>query len=70
MSGFPGGRPRRLRRTAAMRSLVAQTRLSPADLVLPLFVADDVLTEEVVAEGAEVGPPVTRARAAPEPFDE
>src|SRR5438128_11520627 len=31
-------RPRRLRRTAALRSLVRQTRLSPAQLVMPLFV--------------------------------
>ena len=31
-------RPRRLRRTAALRSLVRETRLDPAQLVLPLFV--------------------------------
>lgn len=31
-------RPRRLRRTGAMRSLVRETQLSPDDLVLPLFV--------------------------------
>jgi porphobilinogen synthase len=31
-------RPRRLRRTAALRSLVRGTRLSPAQLVMPLFV--------------------------------
>ena len=37
---FPAGRPRRLRRTAALRSLVAQTRPSPADLVLPMFVKE------------------------------
>ena len=35
----PGSeRPRRLRRTAALRSLVRGTRLSPAQLVMPLFV--------------------------------
>ena len=33
-------RPRRLRRTAALRRLVAETRLAPADLVLPLFVKE------------------------------
>ena len=33
-------RPRRLRTTAAMRALVAETRLHPAQLVLPVFVAD------------------------------
>ncbi|MGV1005027.1 MAG: porphobilinogen synthase [Candidatus Nanopelagicales bacterium] len=31
-------RPRRLRRTAAIRRLVAETQLRPADLVLPVFV--------------------------------
>jgi len=41
---FPTGRPRRLRRTAALRRLVAQTRLHPADLVLPMFVKES-LTE-------------------------
>ncbi|MBW3654538.1 MAG: porphobilinogen synthase [Gemmatimonadetes bacterium] len=35
---FPGYRPRRLRRTAQIRSLAAETRLAPSDLVLPLFV--------------------------------
>lgn len=33
-------RPRRLRRTAALRRLVRQTRLSPAQLVWPLFVGE------------------------------
>jgi porphobilinogen synthase len=32
-------RPRRLRRTAALRDLVRETTLDPADLVYPLFVA-------------------------------
>ncbi|MGN6332482.1 MAG: porphobilinogen synthase [Motilibacteraceae bacterium] len=36
----PIDRPRRLRRTAAVRRLVAETRLSPADLVLPVFVRE------------------------------
>jgi porphobilinogen synthase len=40
LAQFPAGRPRRLRRTAALRSLVAQTRVSPGDLVLPLFVRE------------------------------
>src|SRR5687768_1108879 len=31
-------RPRRLRRTAALRALVRETRLSADDLILPLFV--------------------------------
>jgi porphobilinogen synthase len=39
-AGFPAARPRRLRRTPALRSLVAQTRPDAADLVLPLFVKE------------------------------
>jgi porphobilinogen synthase len=35
-------RPRRLRRTPALRRLVAQTRLSSSDLVLPLFVKEGI----------------------------
>jgi len=38
--GFPAERPRRLRRTPALRRLVAETRLHPAGLVLPLFVLE------------------------------
>ncbi|MGA5303544.1 porphobilinogen synthase [Nucisporomicrobium flavum] len=41
---YPDIRPRRLRRTAAMRRLVEETRVSPAELVLPLFVKEG-LTE-------------------------
>ena len=37
---FPAERPRRLRATAAMRRLVAETSLRAADLVAPLFVAE------------------------------
>ncbi|MFE3198689.1 porphobilinogen synthase [Embleya sp. NPDC059237] len=39
-SGFPAHRPRRLRTSPAMRRLVAETRLHPADLILPLFVRE------------------------------
>ena len=38
MSRFPTARGRRLRRTEALRHQVAETRLHPASLVLPLFV--------------------------------
>ncbi|SHH03898.1 porphobilinogen synthase [Streptoalloteichus hindustanus] len=38
---WPVARPRRLRTTPALRRLVAETRLSPADLVLPLFVKEN-----------------------------
>jgi porphobilinogen synthase len=39
---FPTGRPRRLRRTPAIRRLVAETRLHAADLVLPMFVKESL----------------------------
>jgi len=41
-AGFPAARPRRLRRTAALRRLVAETSVRPADLVLPLFVKEGI----------------------------
>ena len=37
MSTFPTVRPRRLRRSAALRRMVAETRLDPSGFVLPLF---------------------------------
>ncbi|WP_030687537.1 porphobilinogen synthase [Streptomyces sp. NRRL B-1347] len=39
---FPGSRPRRLRTTPAMRRMVAETRLHPADLILPAFVREGI----------------------------
>ena len=39
---FPVSRPRRLRRTTALRRLVAETRLSVDDLVAPLFVREGI----------------------------
>jgi porphobilinogen synthase len=45
-AGFPLARPRRLRRTPALRRLVADVRLHPADLILPAFVKEGV-TEPV-----------------------
>jgi porphobilinogen synthase len=45
---FPATRMRRLRRTEALRSLVRETTLSPADLIQPLFVvAGENVREEV-----------------------
>jgi len=38
--GFPETRPRRLRRTAALRRLVTETSLEPRQLVLPMFVRE------------------------------
>ncbi|MDX6331936.1 MAG: porphobilinogen synthase [Streptomycetaceae bacterium] len=39
---FPAARPRRLRTSPAMRRLVAETRLHPAELILPAFVREGV----------------------------
>ncbi|MGH3097210.1 MAG: porphobilinogen synthase [Streptosporangiales bacterium] len=40
--GFPVSRPRRLRRTPALRRLVAETSVRPADLIQPLFVKEGI----------------------------
>jgi porphobilinogen synthase len=37
---FPLERPRRLRRTAALRAMVRETELTPADFIYPLFVVE------------------------------
>jgi porphobilinogen synthase len=47
--GFPTQRPRRLRTTAAMRRLVAETDLRPRHLVLPMF------AKEGAAEPVPIG---------------
>jgi len=39
---FPTTRPRRLRRTPALRRLVAQTSVRPSDLMLPMFVKEGI----------------------------
>jgi porphobilinogen synthase len=46
---FPEHRPRRLRRSAAMRRLVAETRLSVDDLVAPLFVREGIDQPQPIA---------------------
>lgn len=46
---FPGGRPRRLRRTSALRSLVAEARLDARDLVLPMFVKEGLTEPRAIA---------------------
>ena len=38
MTGFPIYRPRRLRATENLRSLIRETSLSVKDLIFPLFV--------------------------------
>src|SRR5512142_828606 len=40
--GFPANRLRRLRRTPALRDLVAETSLSPSNLIAPLFVREGI----------------------------
>ncbi len=49
MTGFPVIRGRRLRGTAALRRLVAQTSVAPSDLVLPLFVKEGIDEPAAVA---------------------
>ena len=46
---FPASRPRRLRRTAAIRALVRETTLAPAQLVAPLFVKEGIVEAQAVA---------------------
>ena len=41
-ASFPAGRPRRLRRTGAIRDLVRETTLRPDQLVAPLFVKEGI----------------------------
>jgi len=43
MEGFPTIRPRRLRSTPAMRRMVAETRVAPSQLILPVFVREGAL---------------------------
>ncbi|MET9338568.1 porphobilinogen synthase [Nonomuraea sp. NPDC004354] len=45
---FPAARPRRLRRTPALRRMVSGTRLHPADLILPLFVKEGITEPQPV----------------------
>jgi len=46
---FPDDRPRRLRRTPAIRRLVQEVRLLPQDLILPCFVSEATPTRREVA---------------------
>ncbi|HEX2313831.1 MAG TPA: porphobilinogen synthase [Thermomonospora sp.] len=45
---FPIARPRRLRRTPALRRMVAEHRLDPAGLILPLFVKEGITEPQPV----------------------
>jgi porphobilinogen synthase len=66
---FPIHRPRRLRRSAALRALVRETTVEPGDLIYPLFVSEaissprpigtmpgvsQITVKEVVAEAREL----------------
>src|SRR5262245_4447636 len=42
LPGFPVSRPRRLRRTAALRRLTSDVHVAPADLILPMFVREGI----------------------------
>ncbi len=46
---FPTWRPRRLRRTPALRRLVSEIALRPADLVLPMFVREGIDRARAIA---------------------
>ena len=46
---FPQRRLRRLRRTPALRRLVAETRLAPDDLIAPLFVREGISEPQPIA---------------------
>ncbi|MFF5215345.1 porphobilinogen synthase [Micromonospora sp. NPDC000442] len=46
---YPEIRPRRLRRTAAMRRLVSETRVDPAELVVPMFVKEGLTEPRAIA---------------------
>jgi porphobilinogen synthase len=48
VSAFPATRLRRLRRTAPLRTLVGETRLDVADLVMPFFVGAEALPNEAL----------------------
>ena len=49
LPAFPAARPRRLRRDAFSRNLVQEHRLSPHDLIYPVFVLDGAERTEAVA---------------------
>jgi porphobilinogen synthase len=49
MARFPVSRPRRLRVSAAMRDLVAESTLSPRRLIAPLFVREGITEAQPIA---------------------
>ncbi|MEO9321161.1 MAG: porphobilinogen synthase [Nitrososphaera sp.] len=53
-AGFPDVRLRRLRRTAAIRELVQEVRLSPKDLIAPIFVQEGIRKPEVIGSMPDI----------------
>lgn len=49
LSQFPQTRMRRLRRTPVLREMLAETRLTPKDLIAPLFVREGIDSPQPVA---------------------
>src|SRR6058998_1844821 len=47
--GFPRQRPRRMRQSAVLRELARETRLSPHDLIAPLFVKEGIEEPQPIA---------------------
>jgi porphobilinogen synthase len=46
---YPRVRPRRLRRTPAIRTLVAETTLQPSDFVLPVFIKEGIAEPQPIS---------------------
>jgi len=67
IAGHPTARPRRLRRGATLRRMVRETRLSPDQLILPLFAVPGAGVEVPIpslAGQARLSPDLVAARAA------
>ncbi|HYY40661.1 MAG TPA: porphobilinogen synthase, partial [Nitrososphaera sp.] len=54
ISSFPNVRLRRLRTTPAVRDLLRETRLSPKDLIAPIFVQEGLKKAEEIASMPDV----------------
>src|SRR6516164_691975 len=48
-AGFPEVRPRRLRGTKALRVMIAETSLRPAQLVLPVFIKEGIAEPQPIS---------------------
>ena len=43
-------RPRRLRKTGAIREMVRENHLTPSDFIYPLFIHEKVFKEEIAGQ--------------------